>query len=500
MADTGTLLLSAGVVTRDDLSAAREQAQQHGGTIAEYLVLAGAVNDEELTLFYQQQLMIPKVRKAELAKIAARVVKIVPADMATEFRVMPISIDQEQNLTLAMSDPGHRGALDEIGFFTGNYIVRAVATQAQLAWCLGHYYGHITLLGETLLQEEQSEGEPLAISETSPKSKTSVSVPVEKNSNLTITEKIPRDAASPYSEEADLSDKSGVFNIRKPTASQSVADPDGSPSIVIDAAALEEAKPEAPTEVGTESKPILLQKKPKKDEDEDEDEEVVLLVKPKSKTNQRGSSRETDLGVAVGTAKARRPSTLPPEPPVSDSVIVSAQAFLKEDEDTPPSSPDESKANLVTTLRELAKATERDEVIALLADHLANDCERVAFFVLKDGHLTVFSSPFLDGIASKTNPDARMRLGQESTFEELIETALPFHGSLKDDASTQFVCNALGEAPNRKSVIIPLTLRSKVVGLLYGDKERHRIETEHVAAATRAAGVALERIVKSLKS
>jgi hypothetical protein len=51
-----------------------------------------------------------------------------------------------------MGDPSDRHAVDEIAFFTGAYVVRAVATQMQIAWCLAHYYGHVTALGQRLLE------------------------------------------------------------------------------------------------------------------------------------------------------------------------------------------------------------------------------------------------------------------------------------------------------------------------------------------------------------
>ena len=40
---------------------------------------------------------------------------------------MPVSLDGENNLTVAMSDPSDRHAVDEIAFFTGAYVVRAVS-------------------------------------------------------------------------------------------------------------------------------------------------------------------------------------------------------------------------------------------------------------------------------------------------------------------------------------------------------------------------------------
>ena len=95
---------------------------------------------------------MPQVNPNLLARLSAKVVAAIPSDMAVELRAIPVSIDGDNNLTVAMSDPSDRHAVDEIGFFTGAYIVRAVATQMQIAWCLAHYYGHVTALGQRLMQ------------------------------------------------------------------------------------------------------------------------------------------------------------------------------------------------------------------------------------------------------------------------------------------------------------------------------------------------------------
>ena len=77
--------------------------------------------------------------------------------MAIELRAIPVSLDDDNNLTVAMSDPSDRHAVDEIAFFTGAYVVRAVATQMQIAWCLAHYYGHVTTSASAC---SGPEGEP----------------------------------------------------------------------------------------------------------------------------------------------------------------------------------------------------------------------------------------------------------------------------------------------------------------------------------------------------
>nr|HEX4317482.1 hypothetical protein [Kofleriaceae bacterium] len=149
--DAGALLVRSGLVSSSSLDVARTRVTELGGTLGEHLVVARAVDDDALTEFYRQRLLVPQVNPNTLARLPAKVVAAIPADMAIELRAVPVSLDQENNLTVAMSDPSDRHAVDEIAFFTGAYVVRAVATQMQIAWCLAHYYGHVTPLGQRLM-------------------------------------------------------------------------------------------------------------------------------------------------------------------------------------------------------------------------------------------------------------------------------------------------------------------------------------------------------------
>lgn len=151
--DVGSLLLRAGLVAPEQVAAARKEVNNVGGTVPEQLVQQGHISDEELTTFYRKRLLIPRVNPSDLAKLSNRLLEKVPPDMATEFRSIPVSLDREGNLTLVMSDPSDTEAVDEIGFFTGNYVVRAIATQAQIAWCLAHYYKKKTKLYLGLVAE-----------------------------------------------------------------------------------------------------------------------------------------------------------------------------------------------------------------------------------------------------------------------------------------------------------------------------------------------------------
>ncbi len=154
--------MQAGLVADDQLRTAREARAQGGGTLGEHLVLIGSVDDDTLTEFYASRLVIPRIAPEDLARIPAAVLKRIPADMAAEFRVVPVAADGELNLTLAMSDPADQHVVDEVAFFTGSYVVRAVATQLQIAWCLAHYYGVLTPLARARLMGDGAGAQPAA--------------------------------------------------------------------------------------------------------------------------------------------------------------------------------------------------------------------------------------------------------------------------------------------------------------------------------------------------
>jgi len=150
--DAGALLVRSGLVPSSALDEARVKVASLGGTLGEQLVASGTISDDALTDFYRKRLLVPQVNPNTLARLPVRVVSAIPSDMAIELRAIPVSLDGDNNLTVAMSDPSDSHAVDEIAFFTGTYVVRAVATQMQIAWCLAHYYGHVTPLGQRLLQ------------------------------------------------------------------------------------------------------------------------------------------------------------------------------------------------------------------------------------------------------------------------------------------------------------------------------------------------------------
>src|SRR5262245_28341624 len=146
--NAGPLLCRAGLLTQAQLKSAYETLSREGKTLPEVLIAAELLDEERLCDFFRERLMVPRVGLAELSRANRKVTALLPSDMAAEFRVVPMDLDGEGNVVLAMADPSDTHAIDEIRFFTGKPVVRAVAPAGAIAWALRHFYGVVTPLAE----------------------------------------------------------------------------------------------------------------------------------------------------------------------------------------------------------------------------------------------------------------------------------------------------------------------------------------------------------------
>jgi hypothetical protein len=146
MADMpGALLLRSGVLRPGDLAAAAALRAKEGGSIGECLVRLGFMDEQQLADFYSTRLMITRVPDHKLVQVSKKALALVPADMAAEFRVVPLELDAENHLVLAMADPTDNHAVDEVSFFADRFVVRVVATESAVRDAIERHYGvHFT--------------------------------------------------------------------------------------------------------------------------------------------------------------------------------------------------------------------------------------------------------------------------------------------------------------------------------------------------------------------
>src|SRR5690606_20852005 len=121
------MLQRAGLLPEGEVVRVREFACAHTVPLVEAVIDRGHATEDELVKFLQSKLMIPEVEADLLGELERETLRRLPAELAWDHEVLPVSVDDVGNLTLAMADPTDLRAVDAVIAHTGAYLVRAVA-------------------------------------------------------------------------------------------------------------------------------------------------------------------------------------------------------------------------------------------------------------------------------------------------------------------------------------------------------------------------------------
>jgi hypothetical protein len=141
----------------------------------------------------------------------------------------------------------------------------------------------------------------------------------------------------------------------------------------------------------------------------------------------------------------------------------------------------------------LEAAVDRDAVAGALVTYARRLSRRAAIFVVRRGELAGYSGAGV-GIHTDSLRETILALDRPSTFRDIVQTRLPFRGPVTDARSRDFLIDALGWAPT-EMLALPLSVRDRVVSVLYGDEHVQPLPDEHLATIARAAELALERVL-----
>ena len=135
----GAVLVQAGKISQKQLEAALAAQRETGGRLDSKLVGLGYLKDQELVDFLSKHFGVPAVDLSQI-KVDAAVIKIIPAELARKYTVLPIS-KAAARLTVAMTDPTNVFALDDIKFMTGYTVEPVVASEEALRVAIDRFYG-----------------------------------------------------------------------------------------------------------------------------------------------------------------------------------------------------------------------------------------------------------------------------------------------------------------------------------------------------------------------
>jgi len=134
----GELLLKEKRITPAQLQEALNYQKANGGKLGVNLVKLGLVSDEEITALLSRQYGVPSINLATF-EVDPAVVKLVPAETAQKYQVLPIS-RSGATLTIAMTDPTNVFAMDDIKFMTGYNVEPVVASETAVLEAIKKHY------------------------------------------------------------------------------------------------------------------------------------------------------------------------------------------------------------------------------------------------------------------------------------------------------------------------------------------------------------------------
>ncbi|HEX6039794.1 type IV-A pilus assembly ATPase PilB [Longimicrobium sp.] len=112
----GEQLIHEGLVSREQLSKALEDARSNGTRVGFSLVKLGFLGEQDLVRALARQHRIPAV-DLERVKLDPKILKLVPTDIALKHQVLPLR-RVGRTLTVAMANPTDLGVLDDLKFVT----------------------------------------------------------------------------------------------------------------------------------------------------------------------------------------------------------------------------------------------------------------------------------------------------------------------------------------------------------------------------------------------
>ncbi len=209
----GELLLRTGKIDQQQLQEALAYQKEQGGRLGTALVKLTYITEKQLVEALSQHFGVPSVDLTEI-EIDEVVVKIIPADIARKYTIVPVS-KAGATVTVAMLDPSNVFAMDDVKFMTGYKVEPVVAAETGIRGAIDRYYGstHAIELKKVMedLSEEAGTGTDLEVLEEEQDldlatlEEESEQAPVVKLVNIVLTDAIKRGASDihiePYEKE-----------------------------------------------------------------------------------------------------------------------------------------------------------------------------------------------------------------------------------------------------------------------------------------------------------
>jgi type IV pilus assembly protein PilB len=136
-----------------------EPEEEKGGLLGEHLVAMGAIDGDQLLEALGRQAGMEAIKLAP-GDVDPAAAKLVDATTATMYGIMPVRINPDGALLVAMSNPMNLAMLDDIRFSANREIVGAVCAETELKAAIEAVYGGEQDSAGRILKEIEAEAGP----------------------------------------------------------------------------------------------------------------------------------------------------------------------------------------------------------------------------------------------------------------------------------------------------------------------------------------------------
>ena len=134
----GDLLVDAGLINDDQLSAGLGEQKQWGGKLGSVLISKGFISEADLLKVLARQMGVGYVSMWREG-IDIKAVRMIKPEVAIEHKLFPFAVD-EDTITVGMTDPRNLHVTDDIQFTTGRKLKPVLAALEEIELAIRKYY------------------------------------------------------------------------------------------------------------------------------------------------------------------------------------------------------------------------------------------------------------------------------------------------------------------------------------------------------------------------
>jgi type IV pilus assembly protein PilB len=153
----GALLVASGILSQEQVDTALVHQRADGGRLGEVLIREGIVTEHDLVTALAGQMRIAVADAAQMTP-EAKAMGLLPRDFIVRHRLMPLRLDDNGNLVLAMTNPLDVISIDEVSMRTGKRVVPVICTETGFDEAVGTYFSMRGKLKDSR-EEGAEEGE-----------------------------------------------------------------------------------------------------------------------------------------------------------------------------------------------------------------------------------------------------------------------------------------------------------------------------------------------------